>query len=182
MELKADVAWPNMSMRRFLESDDAASTVGDLRDSIVEPGSRVEPDAPISRVIETLLSRPESRVAHVVDVDGKLLGTVSWRGVLKAAGARMGVRHDGFFSLVGLFRELGHEHARDLMRSPVTVSMEETLRDVLLKMEKFHENDLAIADAEGRFQGEVNGMRVMKIALETFRDTEEAMRRVKADG
>lgn len=148
--------------------------MADLRDSIVRPGSRVSPGAPISRVIEALLAQPESRVAHVVDADGKLLGTVSWRGVLKAAGARMGVRQEGFFSLVGLFRELDREHARDLMRAPVSVSMEETLREVLLKMEKFHENDLAIVDPEGRLLGEVNGMLLMRQALRTFESTEAA--------
>lgn len=181
MGLKGGASWPSMSSRRFLESDAAARTVGDMRSSLVEAGSRVDPDAPISRVIETLIARPESRVVHVVDAEGKLLGTVSWRGVLKAAGARMGVRRDGLFSIVGLFRELSHEHARDVMRNPVTVSMEETLRDVLLKMEKFHENDLAIVDGEGRLVGEVNGMRVMAVALETFRSTEAAVERARRE-
>lgn len=170
-----------MSSRRFLESEDAARTVHDMRDAIVGAGSRIEPDAPVSRVIETLLARPESRVAHVVDADGKLLGTVSWRNVLKAAGARMGVRGDGLLSLVGLFRELRHDHARDLMRAPVTVTMEETLRDVLLKMERFHENDLAIVDAEGRLVGEVNGVRVMRVALRTFQETESATEQARRD-
>lgn len=161
--------------RRFLESDEAIRTVGDLRAQIVVPGSRVAPDAPISRVIETLLDRPESRVAHVVDAAGRLLGTVSWRSVLRASGARMGVRDDGLFSLVRLFRELRHDRARDLMRPPTSVGLEDTLRDVLLRMERFHENDLPVVDAEGRFLGEVNGMRVMRIALETFRATEEGV-------
>lgn len=168
-----------MSSRHFLESDEAGQTVAKLQDMLVEAGARVEPDAPISRVIEALLARPESRVAHVVDAEGKLHGTVSWRSVLKAAGARMGVRRDGVFSLVALLRELGHEHARDVMRGPVTVSMEDTLRDVLLKMEKFRENDLAVVDADGRLLGEVNGMRVMQLALETFRSTEAAVDRAR---
>lgn len=168
-----------MVERRFLESDDAARSVDDLGDRIVEPGTRIGPEAPISAVIEALLAQPGSRVAHVVDGDGKLLGTVSWRSVLRAAGARMGVRDDRLFSLVRLFREIGHEKARDVMRAPTAVFASETLRDALLKMEKHHENDLAIVDADGRFQGEVNGMRVMKLALETFRDTEAATKKAR---
>lgn len=170
-----------MSSRRFLESDDALRTVADLRKEIVVPGSRIAPNARISRLIELLLDNPQSRVAHVVDGEGKLLGTVSWRSVLKAAAARHGVRSDRMFSLIGLFRELGHDHARDLMRAPVTVSEHETLRDVLLKMEKFHENDIALVDESGRLLGEVNGMLVMRLALETFRSTEEASDRARSD-
>lgn len=168
-----------MSSRRFLESEDAARTVRDLQETLVGPGSRVAPDAPISQVIELLLARTESRVAHVVDPGGKLLGTVSWRSILKVASARMGVRKDGLFSLVGLFRDLRHDHARDIMRPPVMVVMEETLRDVLLKMERFHENDVAIVDAEGRFLGEVNGARVMRLALRAFQETESATREAR---
>lgn len=170
-----------MSSRRFLESDDAARSVEEMRDVLVEPGSRIDPDAPISRVVEALLARPQSRVVHVVDADGKLLGTVSWRSVRRAAAARMGVRHEGFFSLVRLFRELKHERARDIMRAPAAVSMAETLRDVLLKMDKLQENDLPIVDAEGRFLGEVNGMRVLQLALDTFTTTEAALEQARRD-
>lgn len=165
--------------RRFLEADDAARTVAELRARLVEPGTTIEPDAPISRLIEALLARPESRAAHVVDADGKLLGTVSWRSVLKAASARLGVRDDRAFSLWRLFRELGHERARDVMRAPTAVFESEPLREVLLKMETHRENDLPVVDAEGRFRGEVNGMRVMRLALETFRDTEASTERAR---
>lgn len=165
--------------RRFLESDDAARSIADLRAKIVEPGTTVEPEAPISQVIEALLARPSSRVAHVVDSEGKLLGTVSWRSVLRAAGARMGVRDDRMFSLVRLFRELGREKAKDVMRPPTTVQAAETLREALLKMERHHENDLPIVDTDGLFQGEVNGARVMTLALETFRETEAATERAR---
>lgn len=165
--------------RRFLESDDAARSIADLRFEVVEPGTTVGPDAPISDVIEALLARPQSRVAHVVDAHGKLLGTVSWRSVLRAAGARMGVRDERIFSLVRLFRELGREKAKDVMRPATSVQAAETLRDALLRMERHHENDLPIVDADGLFQGEVNGVRVMRLALETFRETEAATERAR---
>lgn len=168
-----------MATRRFLESEDAARSVEDLRDEIVTPGTRIAPGSPISRVIEELLRHPESRVVHVVDEEGKLLGTVSWRSVLRAASARLGVRSDRLFSLLQLFRELGHEDARDIMRAPVTVVVEEKLGDVLLKMDKLHENDVALVDGEGRYLGEVNGMRIMRIALETFKSTEAALDRAR---
>ena len=171
-----------MPSRRFLESDDAVRTVADLRDDLVERGSRIGPDAPISELIELLLARPQSRVVHVVDAEGKLLGTVSWRSVLRAAGARHGVRDERMFSLLRLFRELRHEHARDLMRPPTAVTLGETLRDVLLKMERFHENDLPLVDGERRLLGEVNGMRVMRLALETFRETEAALQGARGEG
>lgn len=166
--------------RRFLESDDAIRTLAELGEVLVEPGSRIGPEATIREVIELLLAHPHSRVAHVVGEDGKLLGTVSWRSVIKAAASRHGVREEGLLPLLRLFHHIGHDTARDLMRRPTTVTMEDTLRDALLKMERFHENDLPILDAQGRLVGEVNGTRVMRLALGAFRATEETTREAES--
>lgn len=147
-------------------------TIADLKEAFRADVGTVPPDAPISRVVELLLAHPESRAVHVVGTDGKLLGTVSWRSVLKATGARVGAREPGLFSLVRLLRDLAPETAGDLMRTPTPVHPATPVRDAILLMAQTQQNDLPVVDEGGRFLGEVNGRDVMTLALRVFRQTE----------
>lgn len=152
-------------------------TVADVPEALVAETSRVPPDAPISRVIELLRARPESRMVYVVDAADRLVGTVSWRCVLRVTRARMGARPPGFWSLVTLLRDLGPEKAQDLMRPPTPVRPETPLREALLLMGDTQQNDLPVVDAEGRLVGELNGMHIMDVALRVFRQTEADLAR-----
>lgn len=161
--------------RRLLESETAATPLRDLPGLLAEAGPALTFEAPISLVVETLLADPGRRAIHVVDAERRLLGTVSWRSVLRATNARLGVREAGLGSLVRLFRDLLPATAGEIMRPATAVRHDETLRDALLKMERHHENDIPVVDGEERLVGEVRAARVMALALETFRASEGAL-------
>lgn len=155
-------------------------TVGDVEDSLVKVPTTISPDAPISEVIRLVRTDPESRMVYVVDDRRRLLGTISWRDILRVTKARMGARRPGVFALVRLFRDLMPETARQLMRAPTPVTKQTPLAQALLMMEETHQNDLPIVDDEKRIVGELNGMHIMDVALRVFRQTEQDIARERS--
>jgi CBS-domain-containing membrane protein len=159
--------------------EDREQRVRDLREAWVDAPRTVRPGDPISRAVEQLLAQPSSRMVYVVDAANKLVGVVSWRSVLKATNARMGARQPGIVSLVQLFRNLMPERVEDLMRRPAPLTEDMTVEQALLLMDETHQNDLPVVDAEGRLVGELNGMHIMRLALDVFRRGEEALERAR---
>jgi len=158
---------------------DREETVGDVPETLSVTATTTAPEASISEVIRLLKQNPRSRMVYVVDAKQRLLGTVSWRCVLRVAKARLGARKPGVVSLVRLLRDLMPETARDLMRSPTPVHRETPIRDAFLLMEETKQNDLPIVDDQGRLVGELNGMHVMDVALRVFEQTEADLSRAR---
>lgn len=158
---------------------DTGTTVQDAPELVVAAPSMARRGEPISRAVELLLARPESRMVYVVDDAGRLEGVVSWRDVLRVTKARFGTQGTGLFSLVELFRDLRPERVEQLMRRPTPVHLDTPMRKVMLLMHETHQNDLPIVDAEGRLVGEVNGSHIMRLALDVFRTTERDLDRAR---
>ena len=155
-------------------------TVREVPEVVVRVPRTVRRADPISVAIESLLARPESRMVYVVE-DGKLVGTVSWRNVLKVTKARYGARSAGLVPLVQLFRDLKPERAEDIMREPTPVTLDTPLREVLVLMDETKQNDLPVVDEDGRLIGEVNGMHIMRLALAVFQQTEADLAAARAE-
>lgn len=156
---------------------DKDERVADVPEALVTNPSTLPPEAPISDIVRLLRARPESRMVYVVDGDGRLVGTVSWRCVLRVTKARVGARMPGVWSLVNLLRNLKPETARDLMRESTPVRPDTPVRDALLLMGETQQNDLPVVDEAGRLVGELNGMHIMEMALRVFEKTEAELAR-----
>lgn len=135
---------------------------------------------PLSKAIEKLVERPESRAVYVVDEAGKLQGVVSFRCLLRVMKARYGAKQPGLFSLVRYFSDLKPEKVEDLMRPAVPVRADTPLKEALLLLAETQQNDLPIVDLEGRITGELNGREIMNIALRVFRKTESDLEKSRA--
>ena len=157
-------------------------TVREVPEVVVRALRTTSPTDPISVAIERLLSRPESRMVYVVESDARLVGTVSWRNVLKVTKARFGARSGGMLSLFELFRDLKPERVEDVMRAPTPVTLDTPLREVLVLMDETQQNDLPVVDEEGRLIGEVNGMHIMRLAFAVFQQTEADLARARIEG
>jgi CBS-domain-containing membrane protein len=151
--------------------------VGDLEEAIGHDVHSVRKGDLISRALEQLVARPESRAVYVVDEQDKLVGVVSFRQLLRVINARKGVPGPGLFPLFANLRSLMPERVEEIMRPAERVHPDTPIREAFRILEEARQNDLPIVDAQGRIVGELNGMRVMRIGLRIFHETEAALKR-----
>ncbi|HWG89457.1 MAG TPA: CBS domain-containing protein [Candidatus Thermoplasmatota archaeon] len=156
-------------------------TIGSFPGLLTRSPSTVRVGDSISSAIEKLVARPESRAVYVLDPQGKLVGVVSFRCILRVAKARYGSLSPGLFSLVRYFRDLQPETVEHLMRPATPVRADTPLKEALLLLEETKQNDLPVVDEEGKVVGELAGREVMALALEVFRKTEGDLARSRAD-
>lgn len=154
--------------------------VRDLPQAWRQQPSVVRVGDPLSKAVEALLAQPHGRAVYVVDADGKLVGVISFRSMLKVVTARYGSRSTSVFGLLARLRHAMAEHVEDLMREPHPVHPDTTLEDAFFTLDDSRENDLPIVDDDGKLVGELNAMQVMDVGLRVFRDGEAALAAARA--
>jgi CBS domain-containing protein len=72
----------------------------DIEPSIVTHGD------PVWKMVAALITRPRGRNVYVVDADGKLIGMISFRDILRVTNARLGARRAGVVGFVKYMSDL----------------------------------------------------------------------------
>jgi len=144
-------------------------TVADAQTSLVKDAPMVKKSAKVHEAVQALINNPNSRAVYVVDDNEKLLGTISYRSLMRASSARFGIRKDGFFSFVQYLKDMLMENVDSLMRKPTPVTNDTKLKNALELMEETRQNDLPVVDNEGRLIGELSGIEIMKLGIDVLK-------------
>lgn len=126
-------------------------------------------------VTEALAARPGTHTAAVVDAEGRLAGIIPMRLVLSELFLR--VAPEEF--LVGMreledIEEFGKisraRTARELMRAPISISMDDTVREAFCRMHENKLEGLPIIDENERVTGYLDRLQLMRLWLQTHRE------------
>jgi CBS domain-containing protein len=146
-----------------------AKSVADAFKELVRDGPKVKMGAKVHEAVQALIDNPCSRAVYVVDENDKLVGTISYRSLMRASSARFGVRKDGIFSFVQYLKDMLMENVDTLMRKPTPVTKDTKLKKALELMEDTRQNDLPVVDENGRLVGELSGMEIMRLGLDVIK-------------
>lgn len=144
--------------------------VKDFLDSCGEEPSTVRWGDPISKMIESLVEHPTSRAVYVLDEDGKLLGMISFRDIIRLTNAKLGIRGRDVSGSLQYLREAQKDRVDEMMRQPITVKLSTPLCDALQKMEDVKMNNLPVVDEDGKLVGELSGLKILHLV---YRGPEE---------
>jgi CBS domain-containing protein len=145
----------------------------DIEPSIVTHGD------PVWKMVAALITRPRGRNVYVVDADGKLIGMISFRDILRVTNARLGARRAGVVGFVKYMSDLFREDVDGLMRDPIKVKAKTPLLDALKMMEEAKLNDIPVVDDEKKIIGELSGMEILRFAYKDIREGDERTPEVK---
>ena len=120
----------------------------------------------LHQAIAALIEKPTVQTIYVVDVQGKLVGIVPIRDLLRLAGARYGVRPKGVGSFFAYLKDVMKSNVEEFMRPPLKVGLEDNLKDSLRMMEAYGLSDLPVVDGSGKVLGELNGIEVLKYMMD----------------
>lgn len=144
-------------------------TVADAQTLLVKDAPMVKKGAKVHEAVQALINNPSSRAVYVVEGDDMLVGTISYRSLMRASSARFGVRKDGFFSFIQYLKDMLMENVDSLMRKPMPVTNDTKIKKALELMEKTKQNDLPVVDNEGRLIGELSGIEIMKLGIDVLK-------------
>lgn len=132
-------------------------------------------DDTLTEVTEALAAKPGTHTAAVVDDEGHLVGIIPMRLLL--AELFLHVAPEEF--LVGMremedIEEFGKiskaRTAKELMRAPISISMDDSVREAFSRM---HENKLEgvpIVDENERVTGYIDRLQLMRLWLQTHQE------------
>ena len=114
-------------------------------------------DSSIEELVEAVARDRGTRYLHIVDKDGRLLGIVGVRELMRV----MGSQHINRNIRVALAYARA-QTARDIMQQPVSVRKDDTVEKALEVAVKSWLEDLPVTDAEGRVVGYLDCFEIMK--------------------
>lgn len=153
---------------------DEIRTIEDAYDLLVISAPKVRKGVRVHEAIQVLIDNPNSRSVYVADEKEKLLGTISYRSLLRVGSARFEVRKDGVFSFIQYLRDLLMDDVTELMRKSYPITKKDTVKKALKLMEETRQSDLPLIDQEGHLIGELCGMKIMKLGIEAIKKGDEA--------
>jgi len=147
--------------------------VKDVSDLCVVEPSVVLTGDPVWKMVAALVEKPTNRAVYVVNADRKLLGTISFRDIVRVTNARLGARRKGVTAFVQYLKDIFEEGVDGLMRKPVRVKTSTNLLESLRRMEEFKMNDMPVVDDDEKLVGELKGLEILRFALEDIRRGDE---------
>jgi CBS domain-containing protein len=149
-------------------------TIDDVDELLVINAPKVRKGARVHEAIQVLIDNPISRSVYVVDESDNLLGTISYRSLIRVGSARFDARKDGIFPFFQYLRDLLMDDVTELMRKSYPITKKDTIKDALKLMEETKQSDLPLTDDEGHLIGELCGMKIMKLGINVIRKGDEA--------
>jgi CBS domain-containing protein len=149
-------------------------TIDDVDELLVITAPKVRKGARVHEAIQVLTDNPISRSVYVVDEEDKLLGTISYRSLLRVGSARFDVRKDGIFPFIQYMKDLLMDDVAELMRKSHPITKKDTIKEALKLMGETKQSDLPLIDQEGHLIGELCGMKIMKLGLDAIKRGDEA--------
>ena len=129
------------------------------------PPATVRSDSRLRDAVDAILSS-ETRKVYVLDLDGKLVGTITLETLLRHAGYRLGVRKAGVTSFLRMLAEMSEDQVTGFMNSPVRILGDELLVNATRLMVEAHLNDLPVVDSSNTLIGELNGLDILRMSRE----------------
>jgi CBS domain-containing protein len=130
-------------------------------------------------MVAALITRPRGRNVYVLEADGKLVGTVSFRDLLRVTNARLGARRKGVPGFIGYLRDIFLEDVKKIMRKPVFVNPRTNLLEALQILEENKMNDMPIVDDDKKLMGELSGMEILRFAYADLKRGDEETAEIK---
>jgi len=130
----------------------------------------VAPDASLAAIIEELLSRPGARDVYVVTEEGRVIGHLSHKRLIRSVLAE----HHPRPTRRQLMEKIAGGPARELMNAHFpTASPDEKLDNVLHRQLEHDIEDMVVIDSNGALLGAVSLTAVLKVLREANRQTRE---------
>ncbi|MFQ6072974.1 MAG: CBS domain-containing protein, partial [Methanosarcinales archaeon] len=94
---------------------------------------------PLNEVVDAIIKNPTKRLVYVLDSEDKLVGVIRFCDILKMYDARMGeIDISDHAKILDALRLIEAKVAKDLMKSPISVTMEDDFVKALNLMVKYH--------------------------------------------
>lgn len=123
--------------------------VKDCCNEVTHDADLVKENDSIDKVMSTMAKDPLSRSVYVVDDEKRLLGIIIVKDVLQFLGPQ-------FVNTSVAIREIFAQTARDMMRAPVSVEMEDPIEKAMEIAIQEWLDDIPVCDKDGRVIGDLN--------------------------
>ncbi len=128
----------------------------------------VRPDDNLEGLAETAARHPGARVIAVADAEERLRGVIPVRTLVNEIFMKIVPEEflgeiTGYDQVMTYAKHLGARTARDIMLPPVSVRLDETVRDAFERMHRSRLNGLPIVDESGRVVGYVDQLELLLV-------------------
>ena len=123
--------------------------VKDCCNEVTHEADLVRENDPIDKVMDIMAKDPLSRSVYVVDDEKRLLGIIIVKDVLQFLGPQ-------FVGTSVAIREIFAQTAGDMMRGPISVSMDDSIEKAMEIAIQEWLDDIPVCDKEGRVIGDLN--------------------------
>ena len=122
----------------------------------------------LQHVAEAAVEHPGARVISVVDAQSRLVGVIPVRTLLNSIFLKIVPEEflgeiTGYEQTLTYAKHMGTRTARHLMHEPVSVRLEDTVRDAFERMHRSRLNGLPIIDTQGRVIGYVDQLELLLV-------------------
>jgi CBS domain-containing protein len=119
--------------------------------------NKIQEDEPIYEAVKKIASSKRSKIACVIDKEGKLKGLLTPRDVLEELEVRKfgGIR-GRFFAGPEVLHLLTSKYARDIMSAPVSVHVNDRVGDAINTMLDHGFYELPVVDDDMKVIGEIS--------------------------
>jgi len=131
----------------------------------------VQEEEQIYRVVEKVVEDRETMLACVVDRQGKLVGTIRPRELLKAVEVHeFGAVRYPFFEAREALHLLTSRYARDIMGAPTSVRPDDEVEKAIGLMLEGGFYEVPVVDEQGRVLGEINYFSILAASVEFLKN------------
>ena len=131
----------------------------------------VQEEEQIYRVVEKIIEDPETMLACVLDREGRLLGTIRPRELLKAVEMHeFGRVRYPFFDGREALHLLTSRYARDIMSAPISVRPDDEVEKVIGLMLEGGFYEIPVVDEQGKVLGEINYFSILTASVEFLKN------------
>jgi CBS domain-containing protein len=129
--------------------------------------NKIQEDEPIYEAIKKIASSKKSKIACVIDKEGKLKGLLTPRDVLEELEvSKFGGVRGRFFAGPEVLHLLTSKYARDIMSAPVSVHVNDGIEEAINTMLDHGFYELPVVDDEMKVIGEISYFDIILSAVE----------------
>jgi CBS domain-containing protein len=144
--------------------------VRDLMDHHPGRTAVVRKGEPLHAVVKAIAESPSTSTVYVVDEDGRLLGQIGVRVLIRQLANRLGVGGKGARSLLTYVRDMLKGNVEEFMSPSASVQGDEEIVEAIRKMVASGQTDVPVVDDRERVVGELNGTEILSRAGRFLKD------------
>jgi CBS domain-containing protein len=155
--------------------------VKEAHETFIKDCTTIRSGSLIFEAIEALLTTPTAQTVFVINDVGNLLGMIPLRDLIRVASARYGIHGRGFSEFLQYLKDIMKDDVDDIMRPPMNVNQNDNLMKAMKIMEYYDLNSLPVVDDDGKLLGELNGVELLKFAVEGVKKSDLKAQRLKEE-